>query len=318
MTPPMLGHDLPTVTINEGDGLIICTARCRVRWADRADDRTVTPSRGGAVCGSRWPRLTIAARRARTSQSADGQDADRDQPRGTENRAPADDLQIIERRLERTLQCFLDFARPPKMDRRTIDLTRVIDKTLSLLGGRVRKQGIQLDYEPKFPHLMIEADPEQLQQLFVNLTMNALDAMPTGGRLMIEVVHSQRGSQFVEVRVCDTGAGISAELLPRLFQPFVSGKETGLGLGLVVSQRIAEEHGGTLGAVNRLQGGACLTLRLPVSTNPSSPESEVTLPSPVVARNVVDVPTLLVIDGRSILHAFKQVLDSGCAGGLTA
>jgi two-component system sensor histidine kinase HydH len=277
-----LGHDLPTVTINESDGidhlhgqmqsllreieLMIERLHQREREVLRAEQMAAVGQLAAGVAHELRNPLTAVKMLIETSREE------------LENRGvPADDLQIIEselRRLERTLQCFLDFARPPKMDRRTIDLTRVIDTTLSLLGGRVRKQGIQLDYEPKIPHLMIEADPEQLQQLLVNLTMNALDAMPTGGRLTIEVVPSQRGSQFVEVRVSDTGSGISAELLPRLFQPFVSGKETGLGLGLVVSQRIAEEHGGTLGAVNRLQGGACLTLRLPVSTSTSSPRVE--------------------------------------------
>jgi signal transduction histidine kinase len=72
-------------------------------------------------------------------------------------------------------------------------------------------------------------------------------------------VHGQ-----VELRVLDTGPGITPELLPRLFEPFVSSKETGLGLGLAVSRRIAESHGGNLWVTNPPHGGACFVLRLPV------------------------------------------------------
>src|SRR5262249_2632941 len=93
----------------------------------------------------------------------------------------------------------------------------------------------------------------------------ALDAMPRGGRLEFAV--AQPEPDAVEVRVRDTGPGISDDLLPRLFQPFVSSKETGLGLGLVTSQRIAETHGGSLRAANHPGGAACFSLRLPTANS---------------------------------------------------
>jgi signal transduction histidine kinase len=181
------------------------------------------------------------------------------------NGLPNEDLHIIEQeilRLERYLQRFLDFARPPRPERRPLLLGDVIERTLALVGGRARHQGVTMKYEYAGPPLPVEADSEQIQQLLVNLTLNTLDAMPRGGLLEV-IVHPPENGR-VELHVLDTGPGIPAELLPRLFEPFVSTKETGVGLGLVISRRIAESHGGTLSGMNRPGGGACFILRLPV------------------------------------------------------
>ena len=107
---------------------------------------------------------------------------------------------------------------------------------------------------------MLTADASQLQQVLVNLVLNALDAMPTGGTLTVRV---RQVAGWVELEVADTGSGIVRDVLPKLFQPFVSSKETGLGLGLVISRRIVEDHGGTIDAANRPEGGATFFVRLP-------------------------------------------------------
>jgi two-component system sensor histidine kinase HydH len=175
-------------------------------------------------------------------------------------------LALIEgeiRRMERCLQAFLDFARPPRPACRLLDLTSVVQESFALLGGRAGKQGVQLVFRPPAEPVLVEADAGQLQQLIVNLSLNALDAMPQGGTL--EVLLQRTAGGEAELRVQDSGPGVPAEMLPRLFEPFVSTKETGLGLGLVVSRRIAEGHGGTLQAANRPGGGACFTLRLPLA-----------------------------------------------------
>jgi two-component system sensor histidine kinase HydH len=181
-----------------------------------------------------------------------------------EARGAAEDLQIIEieiRRMERCLQTFLDYARPPKPDFRPLDLAQPIGRTLALIGGRARQQHVSIDYTPPASPIVVTADSEQIQQLFVNLTLNALDVMPRGGGLTIAY---RRLADQVEVSVCDTGPGIAIQLLPTLFKPFTSTKETGLGLGLVTSQRIAEAHGGSLVGHNQPDGGACFILRLPL------------------------------------------------------
>jgi two-component system sensor histidine kinase HydH len=183
---------------------------------------------------------------------------------------PAEDLQMIEqeiRRMERCLQTFLDFARPPQPARRPISLAGLVDRTFALVEGRARKQHVTLHCTPPTTPVIVEADADQMQQLLVNLALNALDAMPQGGRLDISLgapVHGQ-----VELWVHDTGPGIAPALLPRLFEPFVSSKATGLGLGLVVSRRIAESHGGNLWVTNPPHGGACFVLRLPVAMQPA-------------------------------------------------
>jgi signal transduction histidine kinase len=184
----------------------------------------------------------------------------------------AEDLETIEleiRRLERCLQTFLDFARPPKMECHTIDLVREVEQVLTLLAGRARKQQVELKFSRPGAPVLIDADGAQLRQVLINLCLNSLDVMPRGGLLELAIRQEARGQ--VEVDVIDTGPGIAAEVLPRLFEPFVSSKETGLGLGLVVSRRIAEDHGGSLWGRNRPQGGACFTLRLPRQTRAGVP-----------------------------------------------
>jgi two-component system sensor histidine kinase HydH len=178
---------------------------------------------------------------------------------------PSEDLRVIEteiRRMEDRLNVFIDFARPPRPERRLIDLRSVVDQTLSLIGGRARKQRVTLKSNSPEAPVEVQADGEQLRQLLVNLALNALDVMPRGGVLEIAVGPVADGQ--AEVEVLDTGPGIPTRHLPRVYEPFFTSKETGLGLGLVVSKRIAHDHGGTLHATNRPQGGARFVLRLPV------------------------------------------------------
>ena len=176
---------------------------------------------------------------------------------------PAEDLRIVEhevRRMERTLQTFLDFARPPRIERRALDLAEVVDRVTTLVGGRARKQRVEIRFTRPAGTAMVSGDQDQLQQLVLNLALNALDAMPNGGAMEFDL----RGPQDaqVELLVRDEGPGIAPQILPKVFETFVSSKETGVGLGLPVSKRIAEDHGGSLTAYNLPTGGACFALRL--------------------------------------------------------
>lgn len=177
---------------------------------------------------------------------------------------PAEDLGVIDheiRRMERSLQTFLDFARPAEPNRRRLETAPIVDRVSTLVAGRAKKQSVSFRFlQPDTP-VWMEADQDQIQQLLLNLTLNALDAMPGGGTVEIDLRPPRDG--WIELYVRDTGPGIAPHILPKVFDAFVSSKETGVGLGLPVSRRIAEDHGGTLSAYNLPGGGACVLFRLP-------------------------------------------------------
>jgi len=179
---------------------------------------------------------------------------------------PAEDLRIIEhelRRMEKTLQTFLDFARPPRPQQRRFDLAAVVERVRVLIAGRARRQKVALQLHRPDEPVWVRGDPDQLQQLFLNLVLNALDVMQRGGAVDVELRPPRDGQ--IEALVRDNGPGIAAHILPKVFETFVSSKETGLGLGLPVSRRIAEDHGGSLTAYNLPAGGACFALRMPAA-----------------------------------------------------
>jgi signal transduction histidine kinase len=189
-------------------------------------------------------------------------------PRRSEHAAQLsdEDLQVIHRevvRLEQTVQNFLDFARPPTPRRSACDLREVVAHTLDLVRARARQQGVTLAVSAPSEPVSADVDRGQLSTVLVNLFLNALDAMPRGGRLGVEL--RSLSDQEIRLDVTDTGGGIAPEIVGRLFTPFASTKATGTGLGLSISRRLIEEHGGSLGAHNRAEGGACFTIRLPAS-----------------------------------------------------
>ena len=175
-----------------------------------------------------------------------------------------DDLQIIEdeiRRMERSIQTFLEFARPRTPERAAIDLATLVCRSFTLIEARADKQHVRLLFQEPPRPVIAQADWEQIQQVLLNLMLNALDAMPSGGMLEVELDNMPTGE--ARLTISDAGSGIPANILSRLFQPFVTNKETGVGIGLFISKRIAIEHGGRLLAENRHEGGARFTLILP-------------------------------------------------------
>src|SRR5207302_7345593 len=124
---------------------------------------------------------------------------------------------------------------------------------------------IDLSLSPRLPEVM--ADVGQLRQLLLNLVRNAREAMPGGGSIRL-ATSVRDGSVLLEVR--DSGPGIAPERLQRIFDPFFTTKERGTGLGLALSQEIAQEHGGQLTCESQVGAGTTFTLRLPASPNAES------------------------------------------------
>lgn len=200
------------------------------------------------------------------------------------------DLQVIDEeitRLERSIQTLLDFARPPQPEKFVFDVRGLVRQTLALISARAGRQRVEIASELPEQAVPIEADSGQIRQVLLNLLLNSLDALPDGGVVYVQLSESDRGSggddearapaaEYAEldsgdqesdwgvtIRVADSGAGLPVELGKRIFEPFVSTKETGTGLGLSICQRIVAAHGGELKAANRLEGGAEFTIRLP-------------------------------------------------------
>jgi two-component system sensor histidine kinase HydH len=168
-------------------------------------------------------------------------------------------------RLEHLVQSFLDFARPAKMQTQPLDLGPLVEQTIRLVGPRAALKSVAIETRLGDEPAILEADPGYIRQLLLNLLLNALDASEEGGRIVVEVARPSpdAGDGWAYVHVTDTGCGLPLDLGDRIFEPFVSTKETGLGLGLPICKQIVEAHGGTIEAAPRPGGGAVFTFRLP-------------------------------------------------------
>ncbi len=170
-------------------------------------------------------------------------------------------------RLEGLMKSFLNFAKPQKPRLETVDVNQVLNTTLTFhlrhQAGEAGGSG-KIEIAREFGELpSTQADPTQLQQVFLNLFLNALHAMPRGGVLGVRTCMEEDG-RTIRIEVSDTGVGIREDLVNSVFQPFFTTKQKGTGLGLAISRQIVEQHDGTIAVANRPGGGALFTLRLPV------------------------------------------------------
>jgi signal transduction histidine kinase len=146
---------------------------------------------------------------------------------------------------------------PPK--REWTSIRRFCEDLFEPLRANAAAQGVSIEVDAS-ESLLFYVDPSMLRRALLNLTLNALDAMPRGGRITVAAQQTTTGGCL---KVADTGPGIPDELLPRLFEPFYTTKSSGTGLGLAIVQRICEAHGGDVAVDNVPDGGACFSLRLP-------------------------------------------------------
>jgi len=187
-----------------------------------------------------------------------------DLPEGEGRQAAQRQLALVERETERCcaiVRNLLQFARQREPKVEPVDVNGVVGEALSLVGNRLSIQGIELDRRLA-PLPEVPADAGQLRQVFVNILLNACEAMGPGGEMTVRSRVSPAGDG-VEVAIADTGPGIPPENLARIFDPFFTTKEKGTGLGLSVAYGIVQRHGGRIDVRSRPGEGTAMTVWLP-------------------------------------------------------
>jgi signal transduction histidine kinase len=179
-------------------------------------------------------------------------------------------LDIIERSVHRAdtiVRDLLKFARPSELQAEPVDPAELVDGTVALLQHSGSLKGVALARDYRHDGARVRADKNQIQQVLLNLMMNAVEAMPGGGSLRLATAAGdEAGRPVCRISVTDTGSGIAPEHLPRLFEPFHTTKRDrkGTGLGLSISKTIVESHGGTLTVASEVGKGTSMTVTIPV------------------------------------------------------
>ena len=164
-------------------------------------------------------------------------------------------------RLNLIVEQFLSLARPIEIKAEALPLAEILKELAALQESHARQSNVQIEIiaAPNLPSLT--ADPSYLTQVLLNLMLNGLQAMPEGGTLTLEAKTSINN---ILIAVTDTGTGIAAENLARIFEPYFTTKVQGSGLGLAIAKRIIEAHGGTITVSNQAGGGSRFEISLPL------------------------------------------------------
>jgi signal transduction histidine kinase len=183
-------------------------------------------------------------------------------------------------RIERLVKRILNFAKPPKPQFLAVDVNEIVDETVSLArrhpafqrrdDGRIE---VAKDLARGLPTVL--ADPLHLHQVFLNLLLNAADAMPEGGTITART-RRDAATGSVRVTIADTGTGVDPSVIGKIFLPFFTTKTKGTGLGLATSKRLVEQHGGRIAVENLPGGGASFSVVLPVEPFGVGPASDST------------------------------------------
>jgi two-component system NtrC family sensor kinase len=182
-----------------------------------------------------------------------------------------EDLEVIvneTNRCKKIVKGLLDYARQTAPQKTLCDANEVLDKSIDLISHQATLQSVRIErkFKPDLPKIMI--DVGQIQQVLINILLNAIEAMPQGGTL---TVSTGMDDKMVALRFADTGSGIPEDVLPKIFDPFFTTKEQGrgTGLGLSVSFGIIERHRGKLEVKSKVGEGTTFTVKLPVKTTAS-------------------------------------------------
>src|SRR3989338_2093498 len=182
-----------------------------------------------------------------------------------------EDMLVIDEeinRLEGIIKNFLDFARPPELKMEICDISKILDSVINLVKSKAESSNIRIENRIEAPLPEIKADKEQVRQVFLNIMLNAIDAMPKGG--IIELTASFNGRDkkqngLLKVEIKDTGQGMGSDLKNKLFEPFITTKEQGTGLGLFIASRIVKLHKGDIRIDSTFGKGTRVTVELPIS-----------------------------------------------------
>lgn len=166
-------------------------------------------------------------------------------------------------RLNTAIERFLNFARPASDERRPLKAAELIEDVRSLMSRYLKEHAVTMFVDAPDDLPPIVADGGAIRGALVNLIFNSVDAMPSGGRLMLS---AGLGQNHLKITVSDTGAGIRPEDRPKIFDPFFTTKETGFGLGLSVVHRIIDAHGGYIEVDSQPGKGTSVSLNLPLDT----------------------------------------------------
>jgi two-component system NtrC family sensor kinase len=182
----------------------------------------------------------------------------------------ANDLVTQGERAQGVVKNLLDFARKSETKTENLHLDQLIKDTLQLAKNQIKLSKIELVTEIEGNVPPVYGDKDLLKEVFLNLFLNAIDAMPEGGRLTV-TLKEEKQTGFISVQVSDTGTGIPEHILGSIFSPFFTTKPVGkgTGLGLAVSKSIVEKHGGHIDVESKLDEGATFTVRLPIVPIPA-------------------------------------------------
>lgn len=177
-------------------------------------------------------------------------------------------------RMEETIRGLLDFARPSRLHRLRHDVRDTVRRAANLMEGRAKQERVTIALDLPAQPVMIDGDPEQLHQVFINLLLNGIESMDQGGAIQVELRPERPCARVCRIAFSDGGSGVPESIMDKIFEPFMTSKERGTGLGLAVSRRIVQEHSGRLTAANRPGGGAVFVVELPTGLPGPGPSSD--------------------------------------------
>lgn len=171
-----------------------------------------------------------------------------------------DEMIIQLERVNHTVNDLLSYAKPTQPSFAEVNIVEIIQRTVSLLSRQCMKDGVKLTTEFKNPEIVISADRKQIQQVLWNIIMNARHAITGKGQVDIT---ADEDDGFIRIRVSDNGGGIPQDEIENVFKPFYTTMHKGTGLGMTISKRIIEQHGGTINLESEINRGTLVTIKLP-------------------------------------------------------